>query len=151
MKAFTSGFSIKALAQALANRDIKPSLTPNFSTNFSCTSLRSFITLVRSTSLKVVSMAVSFFAFVKRAAMVRRMRLIFFRDSSRLKSALGVAGAGALASFFSAAGALGAAACAFSASALVMRPSRPVPCTSAGLIFFSAKILLAAGLGCPLA
>ena len=103
-----------------------------------------------STSLNVVNIAVSFLALTRRRAMVRRIRLIFRRSSSRLKAAgatfstTGAAGAGE-------AGAAGGAETAFCASSFVMRPSLPVPLTAEAGMPFSFSIFAAAGEGCPVA
>src|SRR5690606_247682 len=61
------------------------------------------------------------------------------------------AGAGAAAGFDSAALAVAGAACAFSASSFVIRPSLPVPLMVDGSMPFSLKILAAAGEAVPAA
>src|SRR5690606_32326501 len=95
------------------------------------------------TSLKVVSMAVSFFTLTRRFAIVLRREVIFSRRSFRAPAT--GAGAGAAAGFDSAALAVAGAACAFSASSFVIRPSLPVPLMVDGSMPFSLKILAAAG------
>src|SRR5690606_3222551 len=97
------------------------------------------------TSLKVVSIAVSFLTLTKRFAMVLRSDDILTRLSS-----LAPLTAGADAGAFGA-GCLAADACAFSASSLVIRPSLPVPFMLAGSIPFSRRILAAAGDAVPAA
>src|SRR5690606_32552355 len=100
---------------------------------------------------KVVSMAVLFLADTSRRAIVRRMRLIFSRRSTREKATGAAAGAGV--GFSS--GATGRASgldsgdpdTACTASALVMRPSLPVPVTASWLTLPSRRILAAAGDG----
>ena len=90
------------------------------------------MTLVMSTSLKVVSMAAVFCASLRRLAMVRRSRVIFTR-SSRSARGRGPAGTAGLA-----AGAVCAEICdeiddsAAITSALVARPSLPVGWIAAG-------------------
>ncbi len=84
-------------------------------TNSSCSSLRAAETLDRSTSLKVVSMAVEFFDSIRRSAMRLRMRVIGTRSSGRAPPAAGAAVAGEVDDVF-----------------LVTAPRRPVPSTSAG-------------------
>ncbi len=68
---------------------MKPSFTPCFFWNRSFRSLRIAMTSVRSTSLKVVSMAAVFCASFSRRAMVWRSRVIFTRFSRAPSSAEG--------------------------------------------------------------
>src|SRR5690606_32160777 len=72
--AFTEGHSFKAMHTALVKNDINPKPTPCFSLNLSLYLVRKSIIGFISTSLKVVSIAVSFFTTTKRLAMV------FLRD-----------------------------------------------------------------------
>ncbi len=60
--------------QAFTKNDMKPSRAPCFFSKSSFSRSRSAITLVMSTSLKVVSMAAVFCASLRRLAMVRRSR-----------------------------------------------------------------------------
>ena len=66
---------------------MKPSFTPCFFSNRSLYWLRSAITALMSTSLKVVSMAAVFCASFSRRAMVWRSRVIFTRSSRAASSA----------------------------------------------------------------
>src|SRR5690349_7592926 len=75
--AFTAGNSFNATQTALVKNDIKPRPTPYFSLNLSLYFARKSITGFMSTSLNVVSMAVSFFTETKRLAMVLRNDVIF--------------------------------------------------------------------------
>src|SRR5690554_2772710 len=108
------------------------------------------------TSLKVVSMAVSFLTATNRRETVLRSDDILVRRSLRLPGAAGVladdSAAEAEAALPVAVEAADGAdfwSCAFSASSLVMRPSFPVPFTVAGSIPFSRRILAAAGEAVP--
>ena len=83
-----------------------------------------------STSLKVVSMAVSFFTATNLFETVLRNEVIF-----------------SLRSFLDLVSLLVVFSCAFIASDLVMRPPMPVPLTSLESMPFSANILAAAGEG----
>src|SRR5688500_612180 len=77
MYAFTEGHSANATAQAFAKKLIKPNPTPCISLNLSLCLLRISMMLLISTSLKVVSIAVVFFASTSRRLMVLRRLLIF--------------------------------------------------------------------------
>src|SRR5438477_126429 len=68
--------------QALTKNDMKPSRAPCFFSKSSLSRSRSAMTLVMSTSLKVVSMAAVFCASFRRLAMVRRSRGRFCRGSA---------------------------------------------------------------------
>ncbi len=96
-----------------------------------------------STSLNVVSIAVSFFTATKRRAIVLRRLVIFTRSSARPAADAFAAGAAveAAAGFAAAAG----AAEAFTASSFVIRPSLPEPATADASTPFSFNILPAAG------
>src|SRR5471032_625188 len=96
MRAPTAGHSFNASVTALVKNDIKPKPTPCFSLNLSLYLPRSSIIGDISTSLKVVSIAVSFLTATKRLATVLRSGDIFWRVS--LLSPAGIvaaAGAGA--------------------------------------------------------
>ena len=67
--------------QALTKKLMKPSFTPWRFSNTSLYSLRSAMTWLMSTSLKVVSMAAVFCASFSRRAMVWRRRVIRTRCS----------------------------------------------------------------------
>src|SRR5258707_1232443 len=67
--------------QALTKNDMKPSRAPCFFSKSSFRRSRSAMTLVMSTSLKVVSMAAVFCASFRRLAMVRRSRVMRTRSS----------------------------------------------------------------------
>jgi len=86
------------------------------------------------TSLKVVNIAVSFFAATNLSATLRRNidNLVL---STPLEPPVGVPIEGT----------------AFTASSFVILPSFPVPIISEGWIFFSSNIFLAAGEGVPVA
>src|SRR5471032_1015629 len=83
MRAPTAGQSFNASVTALVKNDIKPKPTPCFSLNLSLYLQRSSIMGDISTSLKVVSMAVSFLTATKRRATVLRRFDIFSRLSPR--------------------------------------------------------------------
>ena len=99
-------------------------------------SLRILLIGVMFTSLKVVSIAVSFLAETSLSATLRRNIDNFVRSVPRLPP-VGVP--------------IEATAVAFTASSLVILPPLPVPVTEAGAIFFSSNIFLAAGDGVPAA
>ena len=86
-----------------------------------------------STSLKVVSMAVSFLAATKRSATFRRSIDSLVRLTPRPSVSIFLPIDGT----------------AFAASSFVIRPSLPVPVIALVSISFSAKIFLAAGLAVP--
>src|SRR5688500_14402936 len=127
--------------QALTKNDMKPSRAPCFFSKASFGRWRSAITLVLSTSLKVVSMAAVFCASLSRLAMGRRRRVVRTR-SSRSARARGPAGAAGLA-----AGAAGAGIDERAAitSALVARPSLPVGWIADGATPVSSTSLRVAG------
>jgi hypothetical protein len=79
---------LSACTQARTKKLMKPSRTPCFFSNTSRYWLRSAITCVMSTSLKVVSMAAVFCASLSRRAMVARSRVIFTRSSRAASSML---------------------------------------------------------------
>ena len=128
---------------------MKPSFTACFFSNRSRYWFLSAITALMSTSLNVVSMAAVFCASLRRRAMVCLSRVIGTRVSRAWSS--GVAGARAATGVGTGCslttGAAVGSGLAASASALVMRPSLPVPATAAGAIPFSVRILAAAGDG----
>ena len=127
--------------QALTKNDMKPSRAPCFFSKSSFSRSRSAITLVMSTSLKVVSMAAVFCASLRRLAMVRRSRVMRTR-SSRSARERGPAGTAGLA-----AGAVGAGIDERAAitSALVARPSLPVGWIADGATPVSSTSLRVAG------
>ncbi|MNR05684.1 hypothetical protein D3C85_1217280 [compost metagenome] len=97
------------------------------------------------TSLKVVSIAVSFFTATKRFATVLRNGDIFCLRSflePEIGAVTGATAAGA---------ALGCAFSAFNASSLVILPLTPVPFTDPASTPFSARIFPADGDGVPVA
>src|SRR5471030_316576 len=81
MRAPTDGQSFRASQTALVKNDIKPSPTPYFSLNLSLYLVRSSMMGDISTSLKVVSMAVSFLTATSRLATVFLNDDIFSRRS----------------------------------------------------------------------
>ena len=81
--AFTVGNRRKASVIALVKKLMKPRPTPCVSLNLSLYLSRNAITALMSTSLKVVSMAVSFFTLTSRSAIFLRNVLILFRLLSR--------------------------------------------------------------------
>src|SRR6185503_998157 len=156
MRAPTAGHSFSASQTALVKNDMKPRPTPCFSLNLSLYLARSSIIGAISTSLKVVSMAVSFLTATRRLATVFRNDDIFSRRSVLEPAAAGaVLGASTLGVGGAAFG-LSLTPCGFSevfsainASSLVILPPTPVPVTACGATPFSAKILAAAGEGVP--
>ena len=133
---------------------MKPSLTPYFLRNSSPWRLRSSITGAILTSLKVVSIAVSVFAWTRRSAILRRsgdMRLRVVRPSREgmETGAAGADGATAVGATDEVAGAtprIGAwPARAASMSPLVTRPALPEPSTPAGSSPVSAERRRTAG------
>ena len=139
---------MSAIAQALEKKDIKPSPILCFSLKDSLYLLRSALMAVKSTSLKVVNMAVLFLAESKRLEMVLRSRDIFSVRVFRLPPTAGVAAIwGALGLVLGAGGAWGFWRKKFSTSSFKMRPSRPVPLIWSALMLFSAINLAAAGDG----
>jgi len=135
------GNFFKAAQAALTKKLMKPRRTPCSFSNFSPYFLRSSMTAAMLTSLKVVSMAFSFFDCSRRSAMRLRSLVMGTRCSGRspLTATGGTTGAAATAG-------LAAAGWAASASSLVIRPPRPVPATLSGATPFSSRILRAAGL-----
>src|SRR5690606_14098382 len=107
---FTSGYSSNALVTALVKKDIRPKDTPCLALDASLNSVLSRFISVRFTSLKVVSIAVVFFASTKRSATFLRSIDIFLRSLFR-GPPVGVPIDGT----------------ALTASSLVTRPSFPVP------------------------
>src|ERR1700761_6063404 len=81
MRAPTAGHSFNASQTALVKNDIKPKPTPCFSLNLSLYLLRISMIGDMSTSLKVVSIAVSFLTETKRLATVLRNGDILSRRS----------------------------------------------------------------------
>ena len=77
MEAFTAGNSLRATQMAFVKKDMNPSPTPYFSLKVSLYFERKSITGFMSTSLNVVSMAVSFFTATNRRAIVLRSEVIF--------------------------------------------------------------------------
>ena len=144
IRAFTDGNSFNASQTALVKKDMNPNPTPCFSLNLSLYLARMSIIGCISTSLKVVSMAVSFLTETKRFATVFLKEDIFSRLSTRepgTETAIGATATGALSAFLEAS--------ALSASSLVNLPPTPVPLTLAASTPFSAKILAAEGDGTP--
>src|ERR1700761_8870090 len=100
IRAPTAGQSFRASQTALVKNDIKPKPTLCFSLNLSLYLARNSIIGDISTSLKVVSIAVSFLTATNRLATVLRSDDIFSRRSERAPDATGSAfGAGAAAGF----------------------------------------------------
>src|ERR1700712_4588621 len=149
MRAPTAGHSFNASVTALVKNDIKPKPTPCFSLNFSLYFARNSIIGCISTSLKVVSMAVSFLTVTKRLATVLRNDDIFSRLSVRSPGFAGADGAAGAAAAGFAAGAATGALCAFNASSFVILPPTPLPFKVDGSTPFSANIFAAAGDGVP--
>src|SRR6267143_1474685 len=87
ISALTAGISLSACTQARTKKPMKPSFTPCFFANRSLYWLRSAITWLMSTSLKVVSMAAVFCASLRRRAMVWRSLVILTRSSRAASSA----------------------------------------------------------------
>ena len=79
--------SFSPCTTALVKNPMKPSLLPCFFSNTSLYCARSAMTLVMSTSLKVVSIAAVFCTSFSRRAMVWRSRVIFTRSSRAASSA----------------------------------------------------------------
>ncbi len=127
-----AGYICNARVAASVKKLIKPNFTPCFSTNSFLYLLRKSKIGFMSTSLKVVNMAVSFFTVTKRLASLRRRLLIFLLVEPR--SPLPAEPIEATASI---------------TSALVIRPSLPVPLLTLAPV--SAIIFFAAGLAVPVA
>ena len=150
--ALTTGNFFSACTAALTKKDMKPSFTPCSFSKRSLYFARISITGAMLTSLKVVRMAAVDCDCTRRSAMRARRRDIGTRCSGRpARMASILTGAGGCAS--AALGSRGAAADARpapSTSALVTRPSRPVPAMADVLIPCSSAIFLAAGMtaGC---
>ena len=94
MRAPTAGHSFRASQTALVKNDIKPRPTPCFSLNLSL--YLALISMIgdMSTSLKVVSMAVSFFTATNLRATVLRKGDIFSRRSRPESCALATGSCG---------------------------------------------------------
>src|SRR5581483_724939 len=137
ISALTAAISFSACTHAFTKKPMKPSFTPCFFSKRSRYWVRSAITALMSTSLKVVSMAAVFCASLRRRAMVWRSRDMRTRSSRDASSA----GDGAR----TATGAAGPGGGADSASILVMRPSLPVPAIVAASRPRSAMIFWADG------
>src|SRR5882762_6269494 len=155
--ALTIGYFFSAATAALTKNDMKPSLTPCSFSNRSLYLLRRSMTGCMLTSLNVVRMAAVDCDCTSRSATRWRSRDIGTRCSARPASidrstgartsgSAAFAGVGAAAGCVGGGGALAGACCAASTSPLVMRPSRPVPATWAGLIPASARSFAAAGI-----
>src|SRR5260370_23936425 len=127
ISALTDGISLRPCTQARTKKLMKPSFTPYFFSIISLYWLRVWITVLMSTSLKVVSMAAVFGASLRRRAIVCRKRVMRTRSSRAASSA----GAGARACTAAATGIGAAAARSIAAimSPLVTRPSLPDPGT----------------------
>ena len=130
---FTPGYICRARTQALVKKDMNPRPTSCFSLKASLCCLRRSKIGFMSTSLKVVSMAVSFFTET------RRLERLLLRLLMRLRSL------GRSASL----GALPMLATACTTSSLVTRPSRPLPFDTE--VPVSAIIFRAAGEAVPVA
>src|SRR5690606_41003478 len=113
------GHSFNAWHTAFVKKDMKPSPIPYFSLNLSLYLARRSMMGFISTSLKVVSMAVSFRTATSLRAIVLRRDDIFSLRVLRAPTGAGAAGSGADA--FSASAAR-AGALALRASSLVIRP-----------------------------
>src|SRR6185437_15705628 len=141
ISALTAGISLSACTQARTKKPMKPSLMPCFFSNRSRYWVRSAITCVMSTSLKVVSMAAVFCASLSRRAMVWRSRVMCTRSSRAASSA----GDGARICIGAcAATGVGCAAersIAAIMSPLVTWPCMPEPATCDGSTPLSAAIL----------
>ena len=126
---FTAGNSFNALTLANVKNDIKPKFTPCFSLNFSLYFfLKSKIADI-STSLKVVSIAVSFLTDTSLSATFLLNIESFFLDSDLFESST-----------------LPIAGLPNNTSCFVILPDLPVPFILDMSIFFSSAIFLAAGL-----
>ena len=130
----TAGNILRARTEAKVKKLMNPSPTPCLAANASLYSLRRSMMGFMSTSLKVVSMAVSFFTLTSRVASLRRRALMRVRVSPRPADE-----------------AVPIETLALTASSLVMRPSLPVPATWLASMPFSARIFLAAGEAVPVA
>src|SRR6202012_2509770 len=130
ISALAAGISFRAGTQALVKKPMKPSLLPCFFSNTSLYWARIAMTLVMSTSLKVVSIAAVFCTSLRRRAMVWRSRVIFTRSSRAASSAGdGARTCTAAAGWLTGVGAEAAFSIAASMSPLVTRPSLPEPGT----------------------
>ena len=134
ISALTAGISLSACTQARTKKPMKPSFTPCFFSNRSRYCVRSAMTWLMSTSLKVVSMAAVFCASLSRRAMVWRSRVMRTRSSRAASSAGdGARTWTAAAGCATGVGCAAARSMAASMSPLVTRPSLPVPGTVAGI------------------
>src|ERR1700739_2839284 len=129
--AFTAGHSCRAKQQALVKKLMKPRFTPCASLNLSLYLARNSMMALISTSLKVVSMAVVFFASTKRRLTVLRRLLIFSGRSLRVKGSVP--------------GLLPGLLMASSTSCLTILPLEPVGTTFLRSGFLSAIIAAATG------
>ena len=131
---FTSGNSSNALTTASVKKDINPRPTLCFSLNSSLYFFLNSKIGDISTSLKVVSIAVSFLTETNRSATLRRNIDNFLRLVPLLPPPI-----------------VPIEGTAFKASSFVILPSFPVPFKEEVSMFFSAKIFLAAGEADPVA
>ena len=114
MRPFTEGTSLSARATAFTKNDMKPSFTPCFLMNSSCTCLRRSITALMSTSLKVVRIAAVCWALTRCVAILRRsidiLRRVVRPSVTGSVETRSAAAAGGVKSGFAAAGAATAGA-----------------------------------------
>mmetsp|Transcript_54636 Transcript_54636/g.119661 ORF Transcript_54636/g.119661 Transcript_54636/m.119661 type:complete len:306 (+) Transcript_54636:669-1586(+) len=134
MTAFTPGICCKAKALAFTNADMNPKRTPCVDSKTSLYCLRRSMMPVMSTSWKVVSMAVVFWASFRRFAMANRMRFIFTRRSGGPAAAAAAGAAGA-----AAAGAAAAGAAAFAGAAAAGVGAAAAACGAAAAAFGGAS------------
>ncbi len=153
--AFTSGNFFSACTAAFTKNDMKPSFTPCSFSNLSLYLLRRSITGAMLTSLNVVRMALVLLRLEQtlgdaraqarhRHALLRAVLQPLVEPMPAPSRPAATAG-GLRCGSAGRRGGLAAGAPAASTSPLVMRPSRPVPATSAGDTPFSASSLPAAG------
>ena len=124
--ALTAGNSFSAAHTAFVKNDMKPRPTPYFSLNCSLYFDLKSITGFMSTSLNVVSIAVSLFTATNRLAMVLRNEDIFSDRLVRVPPDAITGGADAAADFVASGFAAGVAD-ALEASSFVILPPTPEP------------------------
>ena len=147
ISALTAGISFSAWVTALVKKPMKPSFTPCFFSKMSLYFVRSAITALMSTSLKVVSMAAVVCASLRRRAIVWRSLVMRTRSSRGASSPRDGARATTGAATGAAAGAEMPLAMASSTSPFSTWPRLPEPATWSTARLLSASSLAAAGAG----
>src|SRR5438067_2738287 len=147
MRPLTTGTALSASTHALTKNDIRPSLIPFFFVNSSCLFRRNSCTALMSHSLNVVRIAAVCCAITSCCAILRRNGDIFFRmnrPSPDGSTSIGD-GAAALLTASPTGLVLPRPSTAANTSALVRRPSWPVPEIFAGASLSSSTRRRTAG------